>query len=87
MGGDTRSLVKKFSSEYFWIVIIAALIAIPLAYLYINNWLSRFPYKADIQAWIFIAAVLFNLIIALGTAAYHAFKTANLNPAEVLRHE
>lgn len=87
MGGDTRSLVKKFSSEYFWIVIIAALIAIPLAYLYINNWLSRFPYKADIQVWIFIIAVLFNLIIALATAAYHALKTANLNPAEVLRHE
>ncbi len=87
MGADTKSLVVMFTSEYLWIIGIAGLVAVPLAYLYINSWLSRFPYKTDVGAWIFVVAFLLNLLITIATVAYHAFRTARLNPAEVLRYE
>lgn len=87
MGADTVTVVEHFTREYFWILIIAAAISVPLGYLYTNQWLSRFPYQTDISAWIFIGAFILNLFITITTIAYHAFRTANLNPVDVLRYE
>ncbi|MBE0654355.1 MAG: FtsX-like permease family protein [Bacteroidales bacterium] len=87
MGGETGALVIKFTSEYFWLICVAGVVSIPLAYLYIGKWLSRFPYKTDISAWIFILGFLLNLLVVLLTVAYNAFRTVRKNPAEVLRYE
>ncbi len=87
MGAGTAALVMKFSTEYLWIIGIAGVVSIPLAYLYIDNWLSKFPYKTDVGVWIFVTGFIINLVVALGTVAFHAFRTARLNPAEVLRYE
>ena len=86
-GAGTGILVRKFTSEYLWLIGIAGIISIPLAYLYIDKWLTRFPYKADIGIWIFVLGFFVNLVVALSSVAFHAFKTARLNPAEVLRYE
>jgi putative ABC transport system permease protein len=87
MGAETITVIEHFTREYFWLVIIAAVISIPLGYLYINQWLERFPYQTDISGWIFIVAFLLNLFVTISTILYHAFKTATLNPSRVLRHE
>lgn len=87
LGADTSTVVEHFSKEYFWLIIFAGVTAIPLSYLYIVRWLERFPYKTDIGWWMFAVALVINLLIAISTIAYHAFKTARLNPAEVLRFE
>jgi putative ABC transport system permease protein len=87
MGAETITVVEHFTKEYFWLIIIAAVISIPLGYLYINHWLARFPYQTDISGWIFIVAFLLNLVVIISTILYHALKTATLNPARVLRYE
>ncbi len=87
MGAETITVIEHFTREYFWLVIIAAVISIPLGYLYINHWLERFPYQTDISGWIFIAAFLLNLFVTVSTILYHALRTATLNPARVLRYE
>ena len=87
MGAETVTVIEHFTREYFWLVIIAAVISIPLGYLYINHWLERFPYQTDISGWIFIVAFLLNLFVTISTILYHALRTASLNPARVLRYE
>jgi putative ABC transport system permease protein len=86
-GADTGYLVRKFSAEYLWLICIAGAVSLPLAYLYTGKWLSQFPYQADIGCWTLVLGFILNLLVALCTVAYHAFKTARLNPAEVLRYE
>lgn len=86
-GAGTATLVRKFTSEYLWLTLISGFISIPLAYIYIGKWLTRFPYRTEIGAEVFILGFFVNIAVALGTVAYHAFKTARLNPAEVLRYE
>jgi len=87
MGGETFALVKYFSREYFLLVCFAGLIAIPSGIVYVNQWLSRFPYRVNIEYWIFVLAFVLNLLVAVLTMAYHAFRTARLNPVTVLRYE
>jgi len=87
LGADTITVVEHFTTEYFWLIIIASAISIPLGYLYINHWLGRFPYQTDISSWIFIVAFLLNMVVIISTILYHAIKTATLNPASVLRYE
>ncbi|MCZ6693597.1 MAG: hypothetical protein O6939_06810 [Bacteroidetes bacterium] len=65
----------------------ASLIVIPLGWLAMENWLSNFEYRIQLQAWYFIVATALALIIALLTVAYHSFKAAWVNPAETLRYE
>jgi putative ABC transport system permease protein len=87
MGANTITVIEHFAKEYLLLIIIAGAISIPLGYIYILKWLERFPYKTNISAWIFIAAFLLNLFVVICTIIYHAYKTARLNPANVLRYE
>jgi len=87
LGADTVTVVEHFTTEYFWLIIIASVISIPLGYLYINHWLGRFPYQTDVSVWIFVVAFLLNLVVTISTILYHAFKTATLDPVTVLRYE
>ncbi|MFO7851648.1 MAG: ABC transporter permease [Bacteroidota bacterium] len=87
MGAETITVVEHFAREYFRLVVIAAIISIPLGYLYINHWLARFPYQTNIAVWIFVVAFLLILFVTILTILYHALKIATLNPARVLRYE
>jgi len=76
-------LTKEFSK---W-VIIANVIAWPVAYIAMNKWLNNYSYRIPIFWWIFIAAGAAALAIASLTVSYQAIKVARANPVDALRYE
>ena len=76
-------LTKKFSK---W-VIFANVLAVPVAYYFLNKWLQNFAYKIEISWWIFVLSGGIALVIALATIGFQAVKAAMANPVESLRYE
>ena len=63
------------------------LIAFPLAWWVMNDWLKNYTYRTDINAWVFIIAAIVSLVIAFSTISIHAIKAALRNPVKSLRTE
>ncbi|MES1216361.1 MAG: hypothetical protein ABUT20_12670, partial [Bacteroidota bacterium] len=73
--------------DFIKLVIIAFLIALPVAWLVMNNWLQNFAYRININLWIFIAAGFLALFVAITTISFQAIKAAIANPVKSLRTE
>jgi ABC-type antimicrobial peptide transport system permease subunit len=69
------------------LVIISSLIAIPLAWYFLHEWLQKYEYRTDISLWIFFIAGLGALLITLLTVSFQAIKAAIANPVKSLRSE
>ena len=87
LGQSAKQVVVMLSSEFARLVIMAILIALPIAYLIVNNWLSGFAYRIPLRAWYFISAGAMAMIIALVTVGSQALRAANGNPVEALKEE
>ncbi|MCB2195588.1 MAG: ABC transporter permease [Bacteroidetes bacterium] len=87
LGSSTRAIVLLLTKELVLWVIISNIIAVPLAYFFMNKWLNSFVYKTSISWWIFVIAILTSLIISLLTILYQTLTTARKNPVESLRYE
>lgn len=87
LGASIQLLVVKLSSEFTWWIVFANLIAWPVAYIILNEWLSNFAYRIDIQLWMFLAAGIGALFISLLTVSVQSFKAASRNPVDSLKCE
>lgn len=87
LGASVTSIVSLLSKEFLMLVVIAIVIASPLAYLAMNKWLQDFAYRVDIQWWVFVAAAIIAVLIALITISTQAIKAAFSNPVKNLRTE
>ncbi len=87
LGASVFSLWRLLSREFVALVIISLLIAIPLAYHFMGNWLQQYPYRSAMPWWIFAAAGLGALLITLVTVSYQGIKAALMNPVRSLRSE
>ena len=87
LGADIRGIVMLLSKEFIVLVFIASLLAFPMAWWALNNWLQDFAYRINIPLMAFIGAVLLSLIVALATVSYHAIRAALANPVKSLRTE
>ncbi|MFO7445784.1 MAG: ABC transporter permease [Ignavibacteriaceae bacterium] len=87
LGASIMSIIIMLSKEFIKWVVIANIIAWPLAYYFMNKWLQDFAYRIDISWWLFIAAGVAALAIALLTVSFQAFKAATANPVESLKYE
>jgi ABC-type antimicrobial peptide transport system permease subunit len=87
LGASVGSLFALLSSEFLILVIIALLIATPVAWYGMNAWLQDFAYHAPIQWWIFALSGGLILLIALATVSFQAIKAALVNPIKSLRSE
>lgn len=87
LGASTTNIALIFSMEFLKWVVIANLIAWPVAYYFMNKWLQDFAYRIDISWWIFILSGGIALVIALATVSFQAIKAAIANPIESLRYE
>jgi putative ABC transport system permease protein len=87
LGASVGSLFALLSSEFLILVIIALLIATPVAWYGMNAWLQNFAYHAPIQWWIFAVSGGLILLIALATVSFQAIKAALVNPIKSLRSE
>lgn len=87
LGASVSNIVLMLSKDFIKLIIIAFLIALPVAWLVMNNWLQNFAYRIDINLWIFIAAGFLALFVSIATISFQAFKAAIANPVKSLRTE
>jgi len=87
LGASVGGLVALLSKDFLKLVGIAFLIATPIAWWAMHEWLSDYPYRVTIQWWVFAGAGLLSMLIALATVSYQAVRAALSNPVESLRTE
>jgi putative ABC transport system permease protein len=87
LGAGTGRIVILLSKDFLKLVIIAALIAFPIAWYAMHQWLGGFAYRIDISWWVFIMAGIIAACIALLTVSIQAIKAAMANPVKSLRTE
>ena len=87
LGASSKNLLILLSRDFMTLVGIAFIIAIPVAWWIMNNWLQEFAYRIHIQWWVFAIAGVGAAMIALGTISYQAVKAIVANPVNSLRSE
>ncbi len=87
MGASVQQIVAMMSTEFVRLVLIAFVIAVPLAYYGMTQWLEGFAYKVSIGWFVFALAGLVALAIALITVSFESIKSAMGNPIDSLRSE
>ena len=87
LGASVADIVFMLSREFTRWILVANIVAWPLAYYVMNNWLQEFAFRAQIGIWVFVIPGLAAFIIALLTVSSHAIKAATANPIESLRYE
>ena len=87
LGASESSIVTMLSKDFLKLVLISSAIAFPLAWWAMNKWLQDFAYRVDVGWWIFIAAAMLAVLIALLTISTQALKAAFTSPVKNLRTE
>ncbi|MDF9799890.1 putative ABC transport system permease protein [Catalinimonas alkaloidigena] len=87
LGASVSSIVRLFSVEFLKLILIAFVVAAPLAYYVMRLWLQNFEYKIDLGIGLFAAGILITLLIALTTITYRSLQAARTNPAQALRND
>lgn len=87
LGASIQSIVYLFSREFTVLIVVAFLIAAPIGYYFMNQWLSDFHYHIRIGVGVFALAIIFSIVIAWITVGYKAVKAALVNPVKSLKTE
>jgi putative ABC transport system permease protein len=87
LGASVGEIVTMISKDFIKLVLIAFVIAFPVAWLMMNKWLQSFAYRINISWWVFALAGLLTIAIALVTVSFQAIKAAMANPVKSLRSE
>ncbi|MDX1627204.1 MAG: ABC transporter permease [Fulvivirga sp.] len=87
MGAGIGHLVKLQFSVFLRLILIAGLIALPLSYFLMNNWLQQFAYRIQIPWWIMVVALMVVFLFTIISVGYRSLRAAQLNPVDNLRNE
>lgn len=87
LGASVSDIFTLVTREFLQLVLLAVIIASPIAWWAMNSWLQDFAYRIHISAWVFLFAAAVSLLIALFTVSFQALKTAWLNPVDNLKSE
>jgi putative ABC transport system permease protein len=87
LGASIAGITALLSTDFLQLVAIGCLIAFPAAWWIMQNWLQNYEYRVDISLWIFLAAGISAILIALITISFQAIKAAIANPVKSLRTE
>jgi putative ABC transport system permease protein len=87
MGASTTGIIFLLSKEFIKWVLIANIIAWPIAFYIMTNWLEDFAYRINFPYWILFASALIAMFIAIITVISQALKAANSNPVNSLKYE
>jgi len=87
MGASVGGIALMLSKDFLKLVLISAVIAIPIAWFFMNKWLDDFAYRINISLWVFVLAALAAIIIAMATICLQVVKAAIANPVRSLRTE
>jgi len=87
LGASLSSISTLLSKDFLKLVLLSVLIASPVAWWAMHDWLQGFAYRINIQWWMFAAAGILAVAVAIITVSYHAVKAAIANPVDSLRSE
>lgn len=87
LGASVSSIVKMLSTDFVKLVLLAFLIATPIAWWFMNQWLQDFAFRIDLSWWIFAITGIVSLLIALFTLSFQAIRAALSNPVKSMRTE
>ena len=87
LGAKTLGVMIKLSKEFVILVLTANVFVWPIAYYFMNGWIKSFSYRTDIGILVFVLSAISTIGIALLTVSFQAYKAANANPVDCLKHE
>lgn len=87
LGANLGSILLLFSKEYVRLIFLSFVLAAPVAYYFVNDWLNSFANRIDLQWWLFLLPGTSVLLLALLVVSAKSFRAANANPVDTLRYE
>jgi putative ABC transport system permease protein len=87
LGSTITGIITLLGKELVGLILLANLVAWPLAFFVMNQWIRNFPYRVSISIKLFFASSLIVLLIGMLAVSYHAVRAALANPVESLRYE
>ena len=87
LGATVTNVITLLSKDFLRLVAISSVVAFPLAWWLMHNWLQDFAYRINISWWVFVIAGGLAVVIALLTVSFQAIKAAVANPVKSLRTE
>ncbi|SDF01616.1 putative ABC transport system permease protein [Dyadobacter soli] len=87
MGASVASIVGLLSRDFLKLVLIAFVVAAPVAYFGMDRWLENFAYRTGIYWWVFVIAAVSSTVIAFATVSFQSIRAALMNPVKSLRSE
>jgi putative ABC transport system permease protein len=87
LGASEVGIVQLLVKDFIKLIVIALVIASPIAWSLMNKWLSDFAYRIEIQWWVFLLAGFVAVFIAIMTVSWQALRAAMANPVKSLREE
>jgi putative ABC transport system permease protein len=86
-GAKVIEVIQMLNSDFVEWIIIAFVVAAPIAWFVLHKWLQSFAYKTELSWWVFILAGIITLLVAVFTVSWQSYKAAVMNPVESLRYE
>jgi len=87
LGASVQNITLLLSTNFLKLVVLANIIAWPIAWFCMHKWLQDFAYRITIQWWIFVLAGIMSILIAFFTVSFQSIKAAVANPVKSLRSE
>lgn len=87
LGASVGQIIMTLNQDFMKLILLANLVAWPASYYFVNSWLEKFSYRAELSPWIFVFSGLISVIIAGLVVSYHAVRSAVANPVKSLRYE
>lgn len=87
MGATVSSILVLFSTGFLKLILVSFVIAAPIAWLLMNQWLENFPYHVSIHWSVYVISLLATVVVSVVTISYRSYRAAAANPADTLRNE
>ena len=87
LGSSVMQIVTLLTTDFVKWVLVANVVAVPIAWYAVNKWLENFAYRTAVSAWVFVVAGCITMIIALFTIVSQTIHAAQMNPVKTLKYE
>ncbi len=86
-GATVTTIIYSFTIEIIVLIGISIMLAVPISWRYLKNWMYNFPFKTELSWWLFLIPGIIAVILAILTISFLTYRAANRNPADSLRYE
>ncbi len=87
LGASVFQILTLLTGPFVKTLLLSALLAVPIAWIAMDHWLANYPYRTDLNGWIFLFAFGLTVIIAMSTIIWQSWRASNQNPARLIRYE